>query len=208
MMSLPPNAYRARRVDVVEHYRKVAKAGVPVVAYNNPFDTKVDLVPELLAELHAEGLIVAVKEFSGDVRRFYQLRELVPELDVLAGSDDVVLELALAGSPGLGRGLPERVSGRVRRAVRRRPCGRPGPGDAAVPHPAPAAALGLPDRVRAGHQAVDGPQPGRIDGGRCRRRAARWPRRTRRSSGRRPRRRWPPACVTPVLDQPHASRID
>ncbi|MHA3701062.1 dihydrodipicolinate synthase family protein [Jatrophihabitans sp. YIM 134969] len=106
VMLLPPNAYRANRRDVVEHYRIVAEAGVPVVAYNNPYDTKVDLVPDLLAELYGEGLIVAVKEFSGDVRRYYEISELVPGLDVLAGSDDVVLELALAGSPGWVSGYP------------------------------------------------------------------------------------------------------
>ncbi len=106
VMLLPPNAYRASRRDVIDHYRIVAQAGVPIVAYNNPFDTKVDLVPTLLAELFAEGLIVAVKEFSGDVRRYYETRELVPELDVLAGSDDVVLELAIAGSPGWVAGYP------------------------------------------------------------------------------------------------------
>lgn len=106
VMLLPPNSYRARDVDVVEHYRIVAEAGVPIVAYNNPFDTKVDLTPKLLAQLYHEGLIVAVKEFSGDVRRFYELRELVPDLDVLAGSDDVVLELCLTGSPGWIAGYP------------------------------------------------------------------------------------------------------
>lgn len=78
VMLLPPNSYRADPRAVVAHYREVARAGLPVVAYNNPFDTKVDLVPELLAELHAEGLIVAVKEFSGDVRRSYRIAELAP----------------------------------------------------------------------------------------------------------------------------------
>lgn len=106
VMLLPPNSYRARPAEVIEHYRTVAEVGVPIVAYNNPIDTKVDLVPQLLAQLYHEGLIVAVKEFTGDVRRFYELRELVPELDVLAGSDDVVLELGLAGSPGWIAGYP------------------------------------------------------------------------------------------------------
>jgi 4-hydroxy-tetrahydrodipicolinate synthase len=106
VMLLPPNSYRADNRAVVAHYREVAKAGLPVVAYNNPFDTKVDLVPELLAELYHEGLIVAVKEFSGDVRRYYQIAEQAPGLDVLCGSDDVVLELAIAGSPGWVAGYP------------------------------------------------------------------------------------------------------
>ena len=106
VMLLPPNTFRAIRAEVVEHYRLVAEVGIPVVAYNNPFDTKVDLVPELLAELYERGYIVGVKEFTGDVRRFWELGELAPGLDVLAGSDDVSLELAVAGSPGWISGYP------------------------------------------------------------------------------------------------------
>ena len=115
VMLLPPNSYRADPRAVVGHYREVAKAGLPVVAYNNPFDTKVDLVPELLAELYVEGLIVAVKEFSGDVRRLYQINELAPGLDVLCGSDDVTMELAIAGSPGWISGYPNALPQACRR---------------------------------------------------------------------------------------------
>ncbi|MBD0711918.1 MULTISPECIES: dihydrodipicolinate synthase family protein [unclassified Streptomyces] len=100
VLLLPPNAYRADERAVVAHYADVARTGLPVVAYNNPFDTKVDLVPSLLARLHGEGSIVAVKEFSGDVRRAYEIAELAPELDLLIGADDVLLELALAGAVG------------------------------------------------------------------------------------------------------------
>jgi dihydrodipicolinate synthase/N-acetylneuraminate lyase len=106
VLLLPPNGYRADRDAVVGHYREAARVGLPVVAYNNPYDTKVDLLPPLLAELHGEGLIVAVKEFSGDVRRAYQLRELAPGLDLLAGADDVLLELGLAGAVGWIAGYP------------------------------------------------------------------------------------------------------
>jgi 4-hydroxy-tetrahydrodipicolinate synthase len=85
----------------------VARAGLPIVAYNNPFDTRVDLTPELLARIAAEvPAVVAVKEFSGDVRRPYRIRELAPRLDVLIGADDVALELLLAGAVGWVAGLP------------------------------------------------------------------------------------------------------
>ncbi|WP_218004615.1 dihydrodipicolinate synthase family protein [Microtetraspora niveoalba] len=106
VMLLPPNAYRADERAVLAHYREVAAAGVPVVAYNNPIDTKADLTPRLLAALHAEGLIVGVKEFTGDVRRAYEIAELAPGLDVLIGSDDVLLEVALAGAVGWVAGYP------------------------------------------------------------------------------------------------------
>ncbi|MER0448855.1 dihydrodipicolinate synthase family protein [Streptomyces sp. Edi4] len=106
VLLLPPNAYRADERSVRAHYAEVAKAGLPVVAYNNPFDTKVDLTPALLAQLHADGSIVAVKEFSGDVRRAYEIAELAPGLDLLAGADDVLLELATAGAVGWIAGYP------------------------------------------------------------------------------------------------------
>jgi 4-hydroxy-tetrahydrodipicolinate synthase len=99
-MLLPPNAYRADEDTVVEHFAEVARVGLPVVAYNNPIDTKVDLTPSLLARLHGEGLIVGVKEFSGDPRRPYVIAELAPELELLIGADDVTLELGLAGAVG------------------------------------------------------------------------------------------------------------
>ncbi len=106
VLALPPSVYRADPEAVVEHYRELAKVGLPIVAYNNPFDTKVDLVPELLARLFDEGLIVGVKEFSGDVRRAYQIHELAPGLDLIVGADDVLLELGIAGAVGWVAGYP------------------------------------------------------------------------------------------------------
>ncbi|GGK84691.1 dihydrodipicolinate synthase family protein [Sphaerisporangium melleum] len=118
VMLLPPNAYRADERAVLAHYREVAAAGLPIVAYNNPYDTKVDLVPALLAELHAEGLIAGVKEFTGDVRRAYEIAELAPGLDLLVGSDDVLLELALAGAVGWVAGYPNALPGACVRLYR------------------------------------------------------------------------------------------
>ncbi|GHA86376.1 dihydrodipicolinate synthase family protein [Streptomyces termitum] len=121
VLLLPPNAYRADEDAVRAHYAEVAKAGVPIVAYNNPIDTKVDLTPARLARLHADGHIVAVKEFSGDVRRAYEIAELAPGLDLLIGADDVLLELALAGAVGWIAGypnaLPESANALYRAAV-------------------------------------------------------------------------------------------
>ncbi|WP_225838025.1 dihydrodipicolinate synthase family protein [Streptomyces sp. NK08204] len=107
VMCLPPNAYAADDRSVLEHYELVASVGLPVTAYNNPIDTKVDLRPELLAKLHAEGFIVGVKEFSGDVRRCYEISELAPGLDLMIGTDDTLLEVGLAGAKGWVAGYPQ-----------------------------------------------------------------------------------------------------
>ncbi len=100
VMTLPPNAYRGDDRAVLHHYREVSAVGLPVIAYNNPIDTKIDLVPSLLARLHEAGHIVAVKEFTGDVRRAWEIAELAPGLELMIGADDVLLELAIAGAVG------------------------------------------------------------------------------------------------------------
>jgi 1-pyrroline-4-hydroxy-2-carboxylate deaminase len=109
VLLLPPNTYRADDEAVLDHYRTAAAVGLPIVAYNNPFDTKVDLRPDLLARLHGEGLIVAVKEFSCDPRRGYEIAEVAPDLDILVGADDVLVELGLAGAVGWIAGYPNAI---------------------------------------------------------------------------------------------------
>src|SRR4051812_15317800 len=106
VLCLPPTMYRASDADVVAHFEAVASAGLPVMVYNNPFDTKVDLTPDLLAEIAQIDGIVAVKEFSGDVRRVLEIREKAPGLAVVAGADDVTLEALLMGATGWFAGFP------------------------------------------------------------------------------------------------------
>jgi dihydrodipicolinate synthase/N-acetylneuraminate lyase len=100
VMLLPPTNHAPTDAELVDHFRSVAAEGLPVVAYNNPFSTRTDLTPELLARLAGIEGVVAVKEFSGDVRRVSAILERSPELAVLCGSDDLALESALMGAVG------------------------------------------------------------------------------------------------------------
>lgn len=106
VLLLPPTLYRANRSEVIAHYAAVNEVGLPIMIYNNPIDTKVDLTPSILAELAQLENVVAVKEFSGDVRRVLEIKELAPELDVIAGADDLLFESLVAGAVGWFAGYP------------------------------------------------------------------------------------------------------
>jgi 4-hydroxy-tetrahydrodipicolinate synthase len=107
LMLLPPTAYRAEDHEVVAHFKEVSKVGLPIIAYNNPFDTRVDLVADLVAKIaDAASNVVAIKEFSGDVKRIWQIHQRAPRIEVLAGADDVLLELSTAGIVGWIAGFP------------------------------------------------------------------------------------------------------
>lgn len=104
IMALPPSAYRPSRTEVRAWYSALDRVGLPIVAYNNPFDTTVDLTPDLLAELQTLEHVVAVKEYSGDVRRIPVILETT-RLEVIVGCDDLALEGLLAGATGWIAGL-------------------------------------------------------------------------------------------------------
>jgi 4-hydroxy-tetrahydrodipicolinate synthase len=111
LLSLPPNNYKANDEEVIAHYRELAKAELPIIAYNNPFDTNVDLTPQLIAKLAEIEQVVAVKEFSGDVRRVHRIADLAPRIDILAGADDLVVETVLMGAVGWIGGFSNALPG-------------------------------------------------------------------------------------------------
>jgi len=102
---LPPTIFRASDSEVIDHYTHVAEVGMPLMVYNNPFDTKVDILPHVVAELAQIPNIVAIKEFSGDVRRILDIRERC-DIDVVAGADDLLFESLVDGAVGWFAGFP------------------------------------------------------------------------------------------------------
>lgn len=100
VMCLPPTSHAPTDDEVVAHFAAVAEVGMPVIAYNNPFSTRVDLTPPLLARLAEIEGVVAVKEFSQDVRRIAQIMEVALSLEVLVGCDDLLAEGMLMGATG------------------------------------------------------------------------------------------------------------
>jgi 4-hydroxy-tetrahydrodipicolinate synthase len=111
LMMLPPLGYHADAREVTAFYRAVAEAGgLPLMAYNNPAASGVDMAPELIAQLGREiENLVAVKECSGDVRRIPAIIALAPELEVLVGGDDWALEGFCAGATGWVTGVADVV---------------------------------------------------------------------------------------------------
>lgn len=99
-MVLPPTNHASTVDELLAHYAAIAEVGLPVIAYNNPFSTRTDLTPDILARIAAIDGVVGVKEFSGDVRRISEIIEVAPELEVLCGADDLALESALMGATG------------------------------------------------------------------------------------------------------------
>ena len=109
IMLLPPLGYRADARETVAFYRTVADAtALPLMAYNTPEASGVDMAPAMIAQIAAEvEQVVAVKECSGDARRIAALLNTAPDLEVLVGGDDWALEGFAAGATGWVTGVAD-----------------------------------------------------------------------------------------------------
>jgi 4-hydroxy-tetrahydrodipicolinate synthase len=105
VMALPPINYKPLEHEVVAHYEALNSVGLPIIAYNNPHDYKTDLTPDFLAKLSRLENVVAVKEFSGDVRRMHEILEKT-NLEVMVGVDNLAMEGPLVGATGWIAGVP------------------------------------------------------------------------------------------------------
>jgi len=86
----------------VRHLAAIAEVGLPVIAYNVPSRTGADLLPETLARLHREKIIVGVKEATGSLLRLLDILELTHgELPTLSGDDFTVAPFILTGGLGV-----------------------------------------------------------------------------------------------------------
>ncbi|GAB3782673.1 dihydrodipicolinate synthase family protein [Dyella agri] len=108
LMVLPPYVYSTDWREMGAHLRAViAATDLPCMLYNNPIAYKTDFSPEQIAELASEfPNVQAVKESSGDVRRFAALRALLgSRLELLVGMDDAIVEGVAMGARGWIAGL-------------------------------------------------------------------------------------------------------
>jgi 4-hydroxy-2-oxoglutarate aldolase len=99
-----PSVYRAHVTTsgLVAHYRAVADASpVPVLLYNFPAVTGVNLAPETVARLAAHPNIIGMKETSTDGAQFADLSAAVPDgFTVLCGAAPGVFAALCAGAKG------------------------------------------------------------------------------------------------------------
>lgn len=107
----------------VAHYRRIADvAELPLIVYNIPGRTGVNMTPETIAEMAAHPYIVGVKEASANLDQVSQIRRLAgPDFVVLSGDDSLTLPMMSVGARGVisvtSNLLPEKMRAMVNAAL-------------------------------------------------------------------------------------------
>ncbi len=89
---------------MLRHFMTIAEAvDIPIIIYNVPSRTGINLKPELTAELAKVSNIVGIKEASGSLDQITRIIELTKDEDfvVLSGDDGLTLPILSIGGTGV-----------------------------------------------------------------------------------------------------------
>lgn len=103
LLLLTPYYNKTSTRGLVAHFRAVAEATpLPIILYNVPSRTNMNLPPAVLVELQDVSNIVGVKEASGDISQVLEIRRLMPPpFAIYSGNDDQVIPLLACGGQGV-----------------------------------------------------------------------------------------------------------
>ncbi len=103
LLVVTPYYNKPTQSGLVAHFRAVAAAGsLPVIPYNVPSRTGVDMQAEAVARIAEVPNIVGIKEATGSVERARTIRELCgPDFAVYSGDDATAVDLMAAGAQGV-----------------------------------------------------------------------------------------------------------
>jgi 4-hydroxy-tetrahydrodipicolinate synthase len=103
LMAVGPYYNKPPQAGLIRHFSAIADAtDLPIMIYNIPGRTGVNILPETIVTLAQHAKIVAVKESSGDVSQLAEITAQAPhDFDCYSGDDHLALPHAAVGACGV-----------------------------------------------------------------------------------------------------------
>ena len=103
LLIVTPYYNKATQQGLLRHYKVIADSvGTPIILYNVPSRTGVNIQPETYAELAQHPNIAGVKEASGNFSQIQKNRNLCPaDFAIWSGNDDETAAICMLGGSGV-----------------------------------------------------------------------------------------------------------
>lgn len=103
LLHVTPYYNKTSQTGLIRHFNAVADAtDLPIILYNVPSRTGVNITPATYRELAKHPNIVAAKEASGNISQVAQIAQACgDELDLYSGNDDQIVPLLSLGAKGV-----------------------------------------------------------------------------------------------------------
>ena len=103
LLMVTPYYNKTSQKGLIEHYNYIAdRVSKPIILYNVPSRTGVNIKPQTYKELSKHEKIVAVKEASGDISQIAEIKYLCgDDLEIYSGNDDQTVPVLSIGGIGV-----------------------------------------------------------------------------------------------------------
>lgn len=102
LLIVTPYYNKGNENGIYNHYKSIAEAvDCPIILYNVPSRTGVNLSIPLLEKLAKIDNIIAIKEASGNISYAAEIARVIPSLTIYSGNDDMVIPLLSLGAKGV-----------------------------------------------------------------------------------------------------------
>lgn len=103
ILVVTPYYNKTTQAGLVKHYSEIANSvDLPIILYNVPSRTGLNILPETCLELSKIENIVAIKEASGNISQVARIAELCKDnLNIYSGNDDQVIPVLSLGGLGV-----------------------------------------------------------------------------------------------------------
>ena len=103
VLVVTPYYNKTTQQGLIAHYTEIAKSiKLPIIMYNVPSRTGVNILPETCKELSKIENIVAIKEASGNISQVAKIVTLCGDnLDIYSGNDDQIIPILSLGGKGV-----------------------------------------------------------------------------------------------------------
>ena len=103
LLIVTPYYNKTTQSGLIAHYKKIAEnVNIPIIVYNVPSRTGVNILPETCLELSKINNIVGIKEASGNISQIAKISSLCGDnFDIYSGNDDQIVPILSLGGKGV-----------------------------------------------------------------------------------------------------------
>ena len=103
LLLVTPYYNKTSQAGLVSHYKAIANIVlIPIIIYNVPSRTGINILPDTILELSIVENIVGIKEASNNFSQLLEIMSKVPKnFSVLSGNDDSIIPLLSIGGTGV-----------------------------------------------------------------------------------------------------------
>lgn len=103
LLVITPYYNKTTQKGLIKHFEAINSAvKTPIILYNVPSRTGVNITPDTLLKLSNFSNIVAIKEASGNISQIVQMKALCRDsIDIYSGNDDQIVSIMSLGGKGV-----------------------------------------------------------------------------------------------------------